>query len=251
MTIYYTVYKTTNTLNGMIYIGKHETTDPQDSYLGSGKRLTNAIKKYGAEYFTKEVLHILDTREAMYSKERELVNEEFVKRIDTYNLKLGGDGGWEYINETGLNDGGSKWYQSLSDDQKQVVNAKKSQPGNLNPMYGRDRSGLNNPMYGRNQNQATKDKISAKLSGLTRSIEIKQDISIRAKKMWTNDLIRNKIEESKRLYWESDEGLKERESLSKRFSKLKHWNNGVISVRAEDCPGPDFKAGRLPFKKKK
>lgn len=36
---YYTIYKTTNLINGKIYIGKHQTKDPYDSYLGSGKRL--------------------------------------------------------------------------------------------------------------------------------------------------------------------------------------------------------------------
>jgi hypothetical protein len=39
----------------------------------------------------------------MYFIERMLVDEEYVARDDTYNLKLGGSGGFDFINEYGLN----------------------------------------------------------------------------------------------------------------------------------------------------
>lgn len=69
------------------------TSDINDDYLGSGKVLTRAITKYGKDKFIKEILFIFDNRTDMFDKERELVNESFVKRTDTYNLKLGGSGG--------------------------------------------------------------------------------------------------------------------------------------------------------------
>lgn len=89
----YTIYKTTNTINNKIYIGKHQTENINDSYLGSGVSLERAIKKYGKEYFIKEILHIFDNEEEMNSKEKELVTEEFIKRKDNYNKSLGGEGG--------------------------------------------------------------------------------------------------------------------------------------------------------------
>lgn len=59
----YTIYKTTNLLNGMFYIGKHQTEDPNDSYLGSGVYLKRAIAKYGKCNFKKEVLYVFDSEE--------------------------------------------------------------------------------------------------------------------------------------------------------------------------------------------
>jgi hypothetical protein len=92
MTIYYTVYQTTNLVNGKIYIGVHKTKNPNDSYLGSNKILKSAIKKYGRKNFKKEILFMYQNEEEMWAKEKELVNEEFVQRNDTYNIGNGGVG---------------------------------------------------------------------------------------------------------------------------------------------------------------
>lgn len=89
----YTIYKTTNKLNDKVYIGKHQTKNPYDSYMGSGKAIKEAIKKYGKENFVKEVLFIFDTMEEMDVKEKELVNWGFISTNKTYNIGLGGEGG--------------------------------------------------------------------------------------------------------------------------------------------------------------
>lgn len=103
MMLYYTIYKVTNLANDKIYIGKHVTKNPNDDYMGSGKILKNAIEKYGISMFEKEVLYAFDKKEDMDLMEAEIVDEEFLARSDTYNLRLGGEGGWDYINENGLN----------------------------------------------------------------------------------------------------------------------------------------------------
>lgn len=95
--MYYTIYKITNLINNKIYIGKHKTLDINDSYFGSGKLLKLAIDKYGFENFKKEIIYMFDNESEMNEKEKELVNEEFVKSNDNYNMKIGGDGGWDHM----------------------------------------------------------------------------------------------------------------------------------------------------------
>jgi hypothetical protein len=95
--IYYTIYKVTNELNNKIYIGKHQTKNLDDGYLGSGKYITKAIKKHGKNNFNKEILFIFDNESDMNSKEIELITEEFVSSKDTYNVGIGGEGGPHFL----------------------------------------------------------------------------------------------------------------------------------------------------------
>lgn len=99
----YTVYKTTNKINGKVYVGFHKTTDPNDDYLGSGKIFKRALKKYGKENFIKEVLFVFNTAEEMFSKEAEIVDKLFVESENTYNIMEGGCGGFDFINRTKKN----------------------------------------------------------------------------------------------------------------------------------------------------
>lgn len=92
MSIYYIVYKTTNLVNGKIYIGVHKTSDLNDQYLGSNRILHAAIKKYGRENFSREVLCFCEDECEMYEIEQLIVDEDFVNRDDTYNIVTGGKG---------------------------------------------------------------------------------------------------------------------------------------------------------------
>lgn len=90
MSEYYFVYKTTNLLDGMFYVGCHKTKKLDDGYLGSGLRLTRSIKKYGEENFKKEILSYHGSLKEMFEAEAKIVTADFVARKDTYNLTEGG-----------------------------------------------------------------------------------------------------------------------------------------------------------------
>jgi group I intron endonuclease len=96
--MYYTIYKITNLLNEKFYIGSHKTKNLNDNYMGSGKYLKYAQNKHGIHNFVKEILYVFSSAEEMYAKEAELVTKAFIAENNTYNIKEGGFGGFDYIN---------------------------------------------------------------------------------------------------------------------------------------------------------
>lgn len=94
---FYIIYETTCKVNSKIYVGCHATNDLNDGYLGSGKYIKSAIKKYGKENFDRRILYFFDNAESMFEKEREIVSEDFVKSNATYNLVVGGYGGFKVL----------------------------------------------------------------------------------------------------------------------------------------------------------
>ena len=166
---FHLIYKIMNLVNEKNYIGKHSTKNPYDNYMGSGKALKQAIKKYGIENFTKEILYcFIDEKEA-YLKEEELVTQEFIDRDDTYNIILGGKGATKdiYLNEEIRN--------KISKSRKGKC------VGEKNPMYGKKHSketrkklseshlGERNHNFGKHRTQETKDKISKALKGKSKN----------------------------------------------------------------------------------
>ena len=165
--MHYTIYKVTNKMTGKTYIGSHKTKNLDDGYMGSGKYLKRAIEKYGIENFHKEILFVYDNPEAMYKKEKELVNKDFLTEENTYNLKVGGFGGFDYINQQSKNIYGNNgklgyggenlkigWNRVLLEKEKKKISAtlkEKYACGALIPSF------LN-----KKHNEETKRKISEK-----------------------------------------------------------------------------------------
>lgn len=100
----YIVYQTVNKINNKIYIGVHGTEiDEFDGYIGNGVSIYRpatymnpktpfqyAVKKYGIKNFIRTTIKEFENEEDAYKLEEQLVNEQFLKREDVYNLALGG-----------------------------------------------------------------------------------------------------------------------------------------------------------------
>lgn len=91
---YHYLYKTTNLVNGKYYYGMHSTNNLKDGYIGSGKYLWYAIKKYGKDNFHTEILKFFDTRHSLVEAEKLLITEFLVEDRKCMNLKSGGEGGF-------------------------------------------------------------------------------------------------------------------------------------------------------------
>lgn len=87
------IYVTENLINGKLYIGQHTCNyDKQftDGYLGSGRALKNAVKKYGAENFSRIILEYAESPEELNELEAKYVDEEVINSKMFYNMKTGG-----------------------------------------------------------------------------------------------------------------------------------------------------------------
>lgn len=95
------IYKTTNLIDGKIYIG-YDTRD-NHNYYGSGVRFCRALKKYGKENFKKVAIdHSSDFNE-LCLKEKFWINFYNARNRDVgYNTSEGGLGnkGWIPSEET-------------------------------------------------------------------------------------------------------------------------------------------------------
>lgn len=135
----YYIYMTINLINNRKYIGKRKCNCAidQDNYLGSGKILKNAIKKYGKENFQKNILEVCDSDDICNEREKYWIalynatyNDEF------YNIAMGGDGG--------------NTYAGLSNEDLKRISQIKSERS----------KGVNNPRYHANVSQETRKRIS-------------------------------------------------------------------------------------------
>lgn len=161
------IYKTTNLINGNVYVGQHYTS-ANDGYLGSGIRIKRAIKKYGIDNFQREILeHCTSTN----INDRE---KYWIRKLDSYhngyNLTEGGDGCLGLI-RTPENIEKIKKYVKEHWDSPQGQLRKQKLIKRLNEWHSRnDISGENNPMFGKSRSIEEKNKISQtrKIKGLSK-----------------------------------------------------------------------------------
>jgi hypothetical protein len=108
---YHFIYKTTCIITNKFYIGMHSTSNLEDGYLGSGKRLWYSIQKHGRDNHAIEILEFLPDRSSLKLREKEIVNSDLIKQDLCMNLKEGGDGGFHSSvqSELGTRSNNKKW----------------------------------------------------------------------------------------------------------------------------------------------
>ena len=191
------IYKITNLLNNKIYIGKHSTDDLNDCYMGSGKIIKQAIKKYGIENFRKEYLAFCDKEDKLNWFEK-----FYIKKYDSTNYDIG-------YNLTPGGDGFSVGHKNTEESRKKMSEAHK----------------------GRKLSEETRRKISESKIGKQRSYETKIRLSEVNKGKKLSDETKRKIgeagkgrkysEETRRKMSEARKGIKRSEETRKKMSESK------------------------------
>lgn len=88
------IYKTTNKINGKIYIGQKKSNIFLDNtYHGSGLYLLRAIEKYGKENFETHLLEWCETKKELDERERYWIDSLNTRDPNIgYNIAKGGEG---------------------------------------------------------------------------------------------------------------------------------------------------------------
>jgi hypothetical protein len=170
---------TTNNINGKKYIGL--CTREDKNYLGSGILLKEAIRKYGKDNFTREILEECDDFKMLCEREIYWIQKyDAVNNNDFYNLSYGGSAGdsklmkeywssmtpeqrknsrnwkphFKGLEQSGKNHISKKdpnWTHKVSKAVKQTWDnyTEEQKAERLKNFIGYDKSGKKNPMYGR------------------------------------------------------------------------------------------------------
>lgn len=182
------IYKTTNLITGMIYVGKDKKNLP--SYLGSGIRLIHSIKKYGRENFVKEIIEVCSDEKMLNDREIYWINyyKSYDKSIG-YNLTEGGEGGntRKFYSKSMIETYRKNVSKGLlsSDKYKRSVDNKrgKKRPEHSNKLKELYSSGKIIPHnLGKKTSPETCAKISAKNKGKKVPMEVRKKLGISRRK---------------------------------------------------------------------
>ena len=110
------IYCTTNLVNGKIYIGqKRSAKFLENSYLGSGKLIRQAIEKYGVNNFSVKLLEEVQYKDDMDSREIYWISYyNATNRNIGYNISEGGN-----VNRTMVGPNNPMYGKTHSDKTKQ------------------------------------------------------------------------------------------------------------------------------------
>jgi hypothetical protein len=162
-------YITTNLINNNQYIGMHCTDDIDDNYLGSGKYLKEAIKKYGKENFKREIICYCETIEEAHNNEEKYIIEYNTLKPNGYNLspKGGINGKGSLSEETKLKISNKLIGKTITEEHKNIL--RKCSKERI--WTDEQRENQRKRMLGNNPSEETRKKLSEIRKGRKRSKE--------------------------------------------------------------------------------
>lgn len=141
---FYIIYLLTNKVNGKMYIGQHGTNNINDGYMGSGIAIRKAIREFGKDNFTKEILCFCKDRYEASEKEIEYI-KEYGTYKNGYNVAKGGEGALG-VKQTDLQRKANSERMKRYNKEHPELIAKLSE-------MARQRTGSKNPFYGHKLSQ--------------------------------------------------------------------------------------------------
>lgn len=133
------IYKTTNLINGKIYVGKDKHNNQK--YFGSGILLKRSIKKYGLNNFEKIILDFCENEDDLNIKEKIWI--EKLKSNDLtigYNITDGGEGGDTLTNHPFRTEIIRKTTEAINKIKYKISDHHSDVKGEKNPMFGKKHS---------------------------------------------------------------------------------------------------------------
>jgi group I intron endonuclease len=173
----YKIYLITNIKNKKQYVGVTKFS-PEERFLQHTKRgfiLTEAIKKYGSEFFSIELIVEVNTENDAYDLEKYYIEKYNTKAPNGYNLTDGGDGifGWEMNEE--MKKELSERVKELHKDKKVGMYGKKHSDETKKKMRLSAKGNKN--AAGKPKSEETKQKLREKNIGKVLSEDTKKKIS--------------------------------------------------------------------------
>ena len=151
-------------LNDKYYYGVHKTKNMNDGYMGSGKAIKRAIKKYGVDNFSKQIIKFFEDEDSAYVYEKMIVNSTVVDDSNSYNLTIGGKGGFSHIDLSGKNNPMYGKSEKIREIQLRPEVQKKRSISISSTYYKKRINGFVSPLKGKNNywldiNKANSAKI--------------------------------------------------------------------------------------------
>lgn len=232
------IYKTTNLVNGKIYIGQHKYEGKVKNYIGSGTLLQKAIKKYGKEKFKIQIIEICYSLKELNKREIHWISfyNSTNKKIG-YNIEEGGSPG-PVLEETKkkisimtkkamanlqikekISKAATGKHPSEETRKKMSNSHKGKATGKRKPLSKKHKKKLSISLTGKRRSKEIKEKMKEAQN----RPEVKKKISESVKKRLNDPKIKKVQSENGKKYWAD---LEKRKKRSQDYMGIKNPSYG-------------------------